>query len=491
MTGQVGVSFSYRIAAQNSPMTYGAIGLPLGLTLNPATGLIQGTPQVEGLFPVALAAQNLGGTGTNLLTLTVYPAAPVITSAGSAAGAAGVAFSYLVTAANRPVCFATTTLPSGLSLDPLSGVISGVPSVAGTFNVTLTATNIGGSGSMALQVSLQPDVPQIVNQPQSVLAAAGSPAILSVYAVAAYPLAFQWQKQGVRLPGQTNAVLTWNSVQPSDASGYRVVVSNAFGVVTSAVATLSVGSIPQITAQPTSQTNTPGASIVLSVQASGLAPLSYQWRFNGAVLPGATRQSLQLTNLQAAQVGYYRVEVSNSVGSVSSGNALIALFGQPVILLSPQSLTLAAGSKATFRVQAAGATPLTYQWRKDGGDLTDGARITGVATDTLSLLGVQADDAGVYSIRVTNPFGTAMDSAQLSLGGVAAPVFLTDTAERLRNGEFSVTISGAAGRAVEVWSSANLTNWVWLTSLTNQTGTVLFTDPATNLPQRFYRLRQP
>ena len=70
-----GGPFYYEIAATNSPTSYAASGLPAGLTINPSTGVISGTPTQTGTFNVALSITNSGGTVTPTLTITVAPSA--------------------------------------------------------------------------------------------------------------------------------------------------------------------------------------------------------------------------------------------------------------------------------------------------------------------------------------------------------------------------------------------------------------------------------
>ena len=80
------------------------------------------------------------------VVLPTAPAAPVITSAATATGSVGSAFSYQITASNTPTSFIATGLPAGLTLNSATGLISGTPTTAATTNVTFTATNAGGTG---------------------------------------------------------------------------------------------------------------------------------------------------------------------------------------------------------------------------------------------------------------------------------------------------------------------------------------------------------
>jgi hypothetical protein len=70
-TGTIGVAFNYQITATTSPASFGAAGLPAGLSVNTSTGLISGTPSATGTSTVNLSATNADGTGTATLSLTV------------------------------------------------------------------------------------------------------------------------------------------------------------------------------------------------------------------------------------------------------------------------------------------------------------------------------------------------------------------------------------------------------------------------------------
>jgi len=154
--GTVGSAFSYQITASNSPTSYNATGLPAGLSVNTSTGVISGTPSASGTSSVTISATNSYGTGSATLTITISAAqqAPSITSSLSASGIRGSAFSYQITATNSPTSYNATGLPSGLSVNTSTGVISGTPSAAGTTSVTISATNSGGTGSATLTITI-------------------------------------------------------------------------------------------------------------------------------------------------------------------------------------------------------------------------------------------------------------------------------------------------------------------------------------------------
>jgi len=82
---------------------------------------------------------------------------------------------------------------------------------------------------------------------------------------------------------------------------------------------------PYILIQPQGQTLPNGSDAGFIVFKAGTAPTTYQWRFNGADLPGATNLTLSLTNVQANQAGNYSVVLSNAAGSVVSSDAFLAV----------------------------------------------------------------------------------------------------------------------------------------------------------------------
>jgi internalin A len=90
---------------------------------------------------------------------------------------------------------------------------------------------------------------------------------------------------------------------------------------------------------------------------------------------------------------------------------------QPVILAQPRNCSALPGSNITFTVVVTGGTPAaSFRWQRNGMDLADDSRISGAATDTLQITGVSTADAGVYRVRVWDPwFTTNSLTAQLMI----------------------------------------------------------------------------
>jgi len=82
---------------------------------------------------------------------------------------------------------------------------------------------------------------------------------------------------------------------------------------------------PVIASQPMSVTNYEGLTAILSVGATGLTPLFYQWRKDGVDITDATNQSLVFNSIQLTDAGEYTVVVSNSVGVVVSQPAYLSV----------------------------------------------------------------------------------------------------------------------------------------------------------------------
>ncbi len=277
--------------------------------------------------------------------------------------------------------------------------------------------------------------PVITVQPTNQAVLTNSNVSFTAAASGTPPLGFQWQFNGANLTnggqfsGVTTTTLSITGAQPANAGGYALVVTNSAASVTSSVATLTLIVPPAITGQPTNQTVLAGSNVSFTVTASGTTPFGFQWRFNGTNLAnggqfsGVTTATLSLANAQLGNAGGYSVVVTNAAGSVTSSVATLTVSAPPVITTQPASQAVLTGSNVSFTVAASGTTPFGFQWRFNGGNLTNGGQFSGVTTATLSLTNAQPANAGGYAALVTNSAGSVTSSVATLL--VSAPTNCT------------------------------------------------------------------
>jgi hypothetical protein len=167
-SGTAGTAASLQISASDSAsgqtLTYGASGLPAGLSISSSTGLISGTPTTAGTSDVTVTATDTtGASGSASFTWTVTSASSntvTVTNPGSQSGTVGTAASLQIhatdSASGQTLTYGASGLPAGLSISSSTGLISGTPTTAGTSDVTVTATDTtGASGSVSFTWTIE------------------------------------------------------------------------------------------------------------------------------------------------------------------------------------------------------------------------------------------------------------------------------------------------------------------------------------------------
>ncbi len=426
-TGQAGVSFTYNITATESPTSYVATDLPAGLTLNPTTGVISGTPSVSGIFTASLAAANASGLGAASplrLTLAAAAAAPAITSAAAAVGQVGVAFSYQITATPGPITgYAYTSdskgsLPGGLVFNSATGLISGTPTVAGSSTIILTATSSGGTSlpqSLAITISPAANVP--------VITSAGS-------ATGTVGAAFTYNITATENPTSRDAVNLPDGLAVNPFTG---VISGTPNTVGNSVATLVAAN---------ANGTGPARDLAITVLPSPTAPV---------VTSGGT------ANAQAGTAFAYQIVASGSPDSyelvgapawMTINNTSGAVAGTPTVpgtisifLLARNSAGLSAPRLLTITIAAAAGTPL----------ITSSRTASGTVNSPIAAYTVSASPAATSFIAVGLPPG-------LTLGSSGTPAVWTISGTPTASGRFPVAIAGtnAAGVGASVVVEFNI-----------------------------------
>jgi len=354
VSGEVGVVFSYQITATNDPTSFSATGLPSGLSIDTTTGAISGTPASNGTSSVTIGATNAGGTGTATLNLTVNSATPVITSATSASGQVGVTFSYQITASNDPTSYSALGLPEGLAVDTLTGVISGTPATTGTSSVTIGATNVSGTGSATLTLSVNPPHPVITSLPTGT----GQVGVAFSYQVTASNGPTSYSATGLPTGLSIDAatgLISGTPIQPGKSS-VVISVTNDGGTVSTTIVLTILASLPYVTDFELSEGYTEGsldAQLGWSVlQGGALITTSDHFSGNGSasISPASPASIVTQTFAPVADAGVVFVD----------------FFAKPVADENTDLATSFTTESAKFALQRSGGQGVLYSFSGDG-----------------------------------------------------------------------------------------------------------------------------
>ena len=409
----------------------------------------------------SVTVSNAFGTATSSNLVNVVPLLITVQpQSQSVFGGTDVTFSVSAEGAS-PISFQWFYNGSGLDGETNSALrlTNVLPSQFGNYSVVVSNL-IGQVASSNALLTVSPL--GIIGEPQSQTVFGGATAVFSASVAGITPIGYQWQFKGTNLAGATSSTLTLTNVLPDQSGVYSVLVTNAFTSVTSSNATLAV--IPlAITSQPQSQSVFGWTTVTFSVGVAGVSPLSYQWRFNGTNLAGATSSDLVLSNVLPNQAGIYSAVVTNPYSTVVSSDAELAI--SPLgITVEPQSQSSFLGATTAFLVTAAGVPPFGYQWRLNGTNLP------GATSTMLTLTNVQlSDSAGVYDVVVSNAYADQTSiEATLYVTRVAAwgdnswgDAFPPETLTNV--------IAIAAGDATSMALNIDGTVVVWGTPMSGQT----------------------
>ena len=415
--------------------------------------------------PVGLQASPCVASPSMRLTVILQTALPIIVDAPRAVlVTSGQTASLAATASGAPAPTLQWQTRVANSAGDWANVSSGTGATTGNYTTTalaladngtqyrVVAMNALGSAQSApvtVSVSDLDVAPTLTTQPANLDVTVGNDAVFAVAAHGTEALSYLWRFNGVPITGANSPVLRLAAVNAGQAGSYSVDVNNSAGAVSSSPATLVVTAgapalaLPSIVTQPAALSVGNGDTATFAVGSNGTA---FQWRKDGVNIASATSAALTLSSVSAADVGVYSVVVSNSAGSVTSGNASLTLTTPPApvitapsIITQPATLVVLPGAATTLAVAASGTGPLTYQWSLNG------TPISGATGAVLYFPSVTSLDAGNYTVSVGNSAGSAgSNAAQLILVGAPsitaqpgnASVFVGATAT------FSVTASG-------------------------------------------------
>lgn len=301
---------------------------------------------------------------------------------------------------------------------------------AGKYSVVVS-NDAGSATSREATVTVNPPVPlKFTHEPQDRVAVEGTWVDLSVGVVGSPPITFQWQKDGVDMPGVTNSSFFISSVAPTDAGRYRVRVSNDLESITSreAVLTIIPADPPVIIEHPRNTSVPLGETATFGVQAQSNVPIHFQWLKNGQPIPHAAYPFLSVSALSAFDEAAYSVTCSTSGGSVTSNSARLTIIAPPA--LDPLLLTnrsVIAGERVDFSSYSFEG-PLRFQWYHNG------QPIPGATHFHHDIPSASDADAGEYFVVMRNAGATTTSTTAL-LSVIHPPAAQTGAwLQRLRHG---------------------------------------------------------
>ena len=159
--------------------------------------------------------------------------------------------------------------------------------------------------------------------------------------------------------------------------------------------------------EPEDRTIPTGQTTIYHPYGKSLPAQSYQWFFNNKPIVDQTNRWLVIPAIQMDQAGDYYFTVSNLFGSATSRVAVISEDYHALIANNPSSQATLLGSDVTFTVGMYGLPPFYYQWYFNGELLTNSSRLNGATSSALTISNVVVEDAGNYSVVVTNGYNSA------------------------------------------------------------------------------------
>ena len=421
--------------------TWSATGLPAGLSIDPASGSISGTPTAAGNGTVTLTAtDSAGSSGSTNIAWTVTNTVTV-GSVGdqndvSGSPVPGVANSATDTQAGETVAWSATGLPAGLSVDPSSGTIGGTPTTAGVFHVTVTATDGAGySGSTSFTWTIT-----------NVVGVTGPGAQTDVSGTDITPVA---------VPG-------------TDSSSSAVLTFSDGGTLPPG---LSVDQSTGIVSGSPSTAGTYEVTITVSDTGSYSASTTFSWTITNTV---SVENPGTLASLSGSPIAIVTPTAtdSSSTATIASWSAT----GLPTGLAINSTTGAISGTPTT-----AGANTVTLTATDDAG-FSGSTTFTWYATNTMTATspGNQTGTSGTAITPVTVSATDSSSTATVSFTATGLPTGLaidlttgTISGTPTTAGTYSVTVTAAdnAGSSASTEFTWTVVNTVSVTGPGNQTGT--------------------
>lgn len=327
--------------------------------------------------------------------------------------------------------------PNGFTANTESITLSNIQTTsAGTYSVLVIDANNCRSTVSAV-VTVNP-TPAVTITPGAVSLCAGSSTSLTASATGTGPFSYAWS--GPNSFTATTSTINLTNLQSVNAGNYTVVATGANNCSSSATASVTVNANPVVTVNPSAIAICANSAVSLNAQSTGLAPLSYAW--SGPNGFAATTQEITIANAQAINAGIYTVVVTDANGCTGSGTSTLTVNPNPTAAINPVSVVICAGQSTQLTAQTTGSA--TYLWSGPNGfSSTD---------QTIVLNNLQANNAGSYSVTITDTNGCSSDATALVTVNANPIITITPDAAVICEGQSTTFTANAVGTSPFTYS---------------------------------------
>jgi hypothetical protein len=329
---------------------------------------------------------------------------PVITSTLSVTGTKGTAFRYNIVATNHPTSYSASGLPAGLSVNTTTGLITGTPTVPGSFSVPISATN-AGTGNASLTINVQ-GAPAITNGPPP--AALVNIGYSFTYTSSGYPAATFSVTSG-SLPNQltlstagvisgtptatglsTGTITASNGISPAATHGFSIAVQQAPAITNGPPPATVMVDTPYTFTYAASGYPAPTFSVT-----SGTLPAGLSLSPAGSITGSPTTPGLSPMTVTA----------SNGVSPSATQSFSIAVQQAPAITSGPPPAMATVTSPYSFTFTTSGFPVPTFS-------VTSGDLPPGLTLSPDGILSGVPTSAGTYTATVDATNGVGTDATQ-------------------------------------------------------------------------------
>ncbi len=420
-----------------------------------------------------------GSSTSNVATLVVNGTPSIATQPANASVCTGSSNVFTVSATGSGLVYQwQVSTDAGSTWSDISGAnaasytLSGITTAQNNYqyHVVITGTCPGTATSTASVLTVG-TAPNITTQPADVTNCAGSSTTFTA-AASGSGITYQWQVS-------TDGGATWSNIAGANAGTYSVATTNAMNgnryrvivgsltcvtPTTSAVAILTVNSLPAVTSQPASSTLCAGSNVTFSSTATG-TNITYQWQVsnNGGTtwtnINGATAATYTITTIAAGQNNtQYHVVVSGTcTPSATSSAATLTVISPVNVTTQPASSAVCVGSSVTL-TSAGSGTGVIYQWQVSSNGGTSWTNISGATAATYTVTSApSASNGNLYHVLMSNSTCTTPTVSNAAALTVNALPVLNAVSNPTAVCTGSNVVLTATGASTYSWTPGNLT----------------------------------